>query len=213
MVTPSTVNGWPLVDTPDPLDIEEALGTLAAEIDDDLLPVMSTPVRDATIVPSEGMLSYVTDRKAMEIYDGSIWREADRARVQSTSDLVLPDTEFRDIPNVLYRVIEHGVYYFDGVVAWSSTTADDIRFQWSMPSGTTGRWRRDGTTSNTSVSIDTIITIGAGGNGTHYISHFFGYFQITNTGFVTLQAAKNTDTTSNGAVYGRSTSFSFTRIR
>jgi hypothetical protein len=208
MVTYSPVNGWPIYDSDDKLDISQALGELAEAVDDVLLGVGPTALRGALAPPVAGRVWFATDRKVLEVFDGRIWREAERTSVRQTADIAITDVEEPKIlPGVSYPVFAGGTYYIDGQVGEECTDGDDQIFQWIVPDGSTGSWTAPHFSAEVAPITEPLVHF----ENQRAVVRFTGYVRVVETGTIQLTAAKGAGT-GTLYIYAFPTSFGITRI-
>lgn len=205
MVSNSPVNGWPIYDSDDELSIDAAVGELAEAVDDVLIPANTTIFRAGAVPLNAGRVYYATDRKILEVYDGAIWRDAERTTVRQLSDVFTSNTTVRDVPGVAYQVFAGGTYFFDAQVNF--LTPNGAIFSWSLPSGTTGRWVCPHET-NITVNLTSDLTID---ESSRTLARIIGFMRVTNTGIAQFRVRKGSGSGSL-TLYAFGTSVQFFRI-
>lgn len=125
------------------------------------------------------------------------------------------NTTLGDVTGMSVSLAANAQYAVDGWLYWQSNPTADIKFGWTVPSGTTGFWSIIGPRVDTAPvagserinhtdygTVATSSTLSAAGDdeftGTVFISAVpHCYFTTTNAGTLQLQFAQNTSNASN----------------
>lgn len=183
-----------------------------------------TDIADRTtrqLVVAENELSGLGTENRVEVYDGtnniSLHTRATYLTTRIAADQILTasSTVLQNVTNMVATfpaTVSGAIYQWRGHVFYDATTAADIKFAFTIPTGATMRWGLNalgpGGTNPIYTSISgsgTAISAGALGIGSVLYALFSGEMTMAaNAGNLQMQAAQNTSDASVTTVFARS---------
>jgi hypothetical protein len=108
----------------------------------------NTSARSAVLPsPTDGMLTYRTDDRVFEVWNGSAWVLGPNPPlyVRKTADESLANsTTLQDDDHLFVSVVANAVYSVQGWILFTAGNVGDFKMGWSAPTGATFNWNAGG---------------------------------------------------------------------
>ena len=180
--------------------------------DQNVTPFASSSARSSAISsPIDGMLTYRTDGKVFEGYDGAAYVPAARYNqfaLKTVNETVSSNTTLQNDDALLWAVAANATYALDLRLLYNSGATGDLKVQFTAPASATMSW--GGIWANTSGALtnpsnNNLASVQSMGGGGDFSATIHGTLTTVGTaGTLQLQWAQNTSDATNTTVYAGS---------